>query len=100
MALSSAILEPGLIPESFALHQNQPNPGRPGTVIAFDLPKACDMRLQVFDVSGRQVALLTEGEHEAGRHAVTWDGSAPAGVYFYRINARGYEETRKMMIAR
>ena len=102
----SGVSDPEFIPASFALHPNRPNPGGPGTVIVFDLPEPCAVRLQVFDVSGRQVASLAQGRHPAGRHAVPWNGRAASaehvrtGVYFYRLEAGSFTQTRKMLITR
>ena len=100
VAWTSDAAEQRIIPASFALHQNQPNPGRSETVIVFDLPGACKVRLQIFDVAGRRVATLAKGEHIAGRHAVTWNGQGQAGVYFYNFTAGEFEQTRRMLIAR
>jgi len=102
---SSAVGETELLPTRYVLHANRPNPGRPRTVIVFDLPEPCEVRLRVFDVTGRQVAALTEGLHPAGRHAVPWNGQTvtadrvQTGVYFYRLEAGSFSQTRKMMIA-
>jgi flagellar hook assembly protein FlgD len=86
--------------------QNRPSPFEGSTVIEFGLPKAAEVSLAIFDVSGRQVATLAEGVHEAGYHQVTWTGSRAGGdrvspgVYFYRL-VTGYNVlTRKMLVVK
>jgi hypothetical protein len=79
-----------------------PNPFRLSCAIRFDLPRESDVRLGVFDVSGRLIRTLQNGPMFAGRHVRSWDGAtnfgarAPAGVYFYRLDARDHSgiETR------
>lgn len=94
----------GSLPTQFSLNQNYPNPFNPTTEIAFALPKASTVELSVFNVLGQQVRSLLNQPMEAGLHKVTWDGkdqggsSVSSGVYFYRINAGGFNETRKMML--
>ncbi|MCP3999226.1 MAG: T9SS type A sorting domain-containing protein, partial [bacterium] len=91
-------------PRIFALHQNSPNPFNPVTMIRFDLPRAGQVRLDIIDVSGRHVATLIDGSLEAGRHEQTWRGvddrgrSLSSGLYFYRLSAEGFSETRKMLL--
>jgi agmatine/peptidylarginine deiminase len=90
----------------FSLAQNSPNPFGDVTEIRYELPVACHVRLDVYDVFGRQVAALIDTYQEAGPHVVCWDSktdqgvSRPGGVYFYRFDAPGYSETRKMVLLR
>jgi len=78
---------------------NFPNPFNPSTEIRFDLPRAERVRLTVFDVLGKQTALLKNGMVEAGSHAVLFDGAAlPSGVYFARLEAGGAVRTQKMVL--
>src|SRR5262249_59459015 len=80
---------------AFALAQNQPNPFRTRdvTVVRFTLPEARDVRLDVFDVSGRIVQTLASGPLGPGLHTLTWNGTGrtgarlPSGVYLYRLGA-------------
>jgi PKD repeat protein len=89
---------PGL-PNDFVLHQNYPNPFNPATRIAFSLPQASHVTLEVFDISGRKVATLADGIFSTGEHTLEWDASAHAsGVYLYRIVTDGYAESRKMIL--
>jgi hypothetical protein len=96
-----------VLPTRFALHSSRPNPaGEGGTVIAFDLPIATPISLEVFDLLGRRVASLAEGAYPAGFHTATWDlrdanGSvARPGVYVYRLIAGEFRERRKMSVLR
>lgn len=78
-----------LIPESFALHQNRPNPFNPTTTISFDLPQAAVVTLKILNILGEEVAtLLDRTAMDAGKEEATFDAALlPSGVYFYRISA-------------
>ncbi len=84
----------------------RPNPFNPVTTIAFALPEAGPARLAVYDVSGRLVAVLAEGVHEAGEHEAVWNGRDTAGrqlgsgVYFVRLETAGSVSTRKMVMVK
>jgi len=87
------------LPDAFALSQNYPNPFNPATNVAFDLPVAAHVELVVFNVLGQKVATLIDGDMEAGSHVVEFDGSVvSSGVYFYRLTAGDFSETKKMML--
>jgi hypothetical protein len=94
--------EPGLeLPERPTLHANYPNPFSASTVVRYALPRALDVRLEVFDALGRRVATLAEAEQTAGVHEVTWDTHALAsGVYVARLVAGGAVETRRLLLLR
>lgn len=90
-------------PLVFALHQNRPHPFASTTTFQFDLPRAEQVTLDVLDVQGRRVALVTSGRYPAGSHSVTWEGRsgggrAAAGVYFYRIAAGSFHAQRKLVV--
>ena len=68
-----------LVPDAFALHQNYPNPFNPSTTIRFDLPKAADVRIAVYDLLGREVVRLVDKQMEAGYHRIMWDGKTNQG---------------------
>ncbi len=90
-----------LIPEIFSLSQNYPNPFNPTTNISFTLPRASNVTLEVFNLLGQKVAVLADGMYEAGEHIVTWDASRNAsGVYFYRMQAEGFVESKKMLLVK
>jgi photosystem II stability/assembly factor-like uncharacterized protein len=87
-----------LQPLSFSL-STYPNPFNPSTTIAYDLPKAGHIYLRVFDLLGRQVALLKDGFVDAGNHRMTFDGSGLAsGIYFARLDAGKFSQTKKLML--
>jgi len=89
----------GGIPVTYALSQNYPNPFNPTTGISFTLPQASDVKLEIYNIMGQRVAALVDGHLEAGEHVVQWNASDVAsGVYFYRLHAGEFTETRKMML--
>ena len=91
---------PGL-PDQFMLAQNYPNPFNAQTRLTFTVRNPQSIVLQVYDLLGREVAKLVNGKREAGVHNVTWDAAGlPSGVYFYRLQAGGFVETRKLVLLR
>ncbi|MGM0739866.1 MAG: T9SS type A sorting domain-containing protein, partial [Bacteroidota bacterium] len=87
------------LPREFALQQNYPNPFNPSTRIAFALPQQQHVRLEVYDLLGRRVALLVDEVRPAGAYTVDFDAAAlTSGVYLYRITAGDFNQTRKMML--
>lgn len=87
------------LPETFALYQNYPNPFNPATQISFDLPVASDVELTIFNVLGQKVSTIIDKEMEAGNHVIEWDASNySSGVYFYRVSAENFTETKKMLM--
>jgi endonuclease I len=91
---------------ALTLRQNAPNPFNPATSISFTLPAATNVRLLVYDVSGRLVCALADGEYGSGEHVVTWDGrnangeSAASGVYLCRMESAGRCAERKLVLVR
>jgi hypothetical protein len=89
------------LPGSFALHQNYPNPFNPSTNISFDLTVASDVRLAVYDMLGREVAVLADGRYAPGVHTVAFEaGNLPSGVYLYRLEAGGKKQTRALLLSK
>ena len=87
------------VPAGFSLSQNYPNPFNPRTTIEFALPHAGYVTLRVYNVLGEEIAALANGQHDAGNSNATWDASGlPSGVYFYRLTAGEYVQTRKMVL--
>lgn len=83
----------------FTLHQNYPNPFNPSTIISFSIPEKGNVRLTVFDITGREVARLVDEEMNAGDHAVRFEsGNLPGGVYIYRLQAAGNSLSAKMTL--
>lgn len=89
------------LPERFSLSQNYPNPFNPTTNINFELPQNEQVRLTVYDMIGRSVAILVDQRMEAGSHTVSFDASNLAsGVYIYRIEAGEFTATNKMLLVK
>ena len=87
------------IPIEYSLEQNYPNPFNPSTTIEFSLPKTGNVTLKVFNVLGKEVASLINGQVESGKHKVNFDASnLNSGVYFYRIDAGNFIDTKKMIL--
>jgi hypothetical protein len=115
-------VETALMPATFALSQNYPNPFSPAsgkinsasasTLIGFDLPSNAQVEISVYDLLGRRIATLIDAQKPAGLHTVTWNGkdetgqSVAAGIYFYRLKAvsaaarQVFQAARKMMVQR
>jgi hypothetical protein len=88
-------------PTEFRLWQNYPNPFNPSTTIRYGLPHKSVVQLTVYNTLGQQVATLVQGDQEAGYHEVNFDASGlSSGVYFYRLHAGTYVETRKLLLLR
>lgn len=96
---ATAAEEADAVPARLALHPNYPNPFNPATTIAYDLPEATPVRLAVYDVLGRQVALLVDAMQPAGTHRVAVDAQRWAsGLYLYTLEAAGMRQTRRMLL--
>jgi hypothetical protein len=86
-------------PEYFSLSQNYPNPFNPVTNIEFTLPKASFVRLVVYDILGREVAALLNQNLIAGTYRTDWDASNyTSGVYFYKLEAENFTDTKKLIL--
>ncbi len=89
------------VPAVFSLKQNFPNPFNPSTKIQFSVPKSSFVTVKVFDVSGKEVSTLVNENVNTGTYEVTFDGAGlNSGVYFYRLYAGNYIETKKMMLVK
>jgi hypothetical protein len=89
------------LPTDFRLDQNYPNPFNPSTRISFAVPKTGHVTLTIADALGRMQAVLVDGERPAGTYTVEWNAAnAPSGIYFYRLQAGGFVETKKMILIR
>lgn len=87
------------IPKGFRLEQNFPNPFNPTTSISFHIPSRTFVSLKVFDILGREVAILISEELLAGDHSAHWDATGfPSGTYFYRLQSGSYSETKKLIL--
>lgn len=90
-----------IIPKDFVLHQNYPNPFNPSTKINISIPKNTNLKLSVFDITGKEVKTLLNQQVTPGNYQVTWDaGNAAGGVYFFRLTTNEYSDTKKMLLIR
>ncbi len=96
--IDGATVSAKLLPANFSLGQNYPNPFNPTTTIGFSLPVKSDVSLSIYNITGQLVKEFN-GSFEAGEHTITWDASAQAsGVYFYKLTANNFSETKKMVL--
>ena len=94
-----SLTNPGELPQAYALRQNYPNPFNPTTIISFDMKKAGEVNLAVYNVLGQKLFDLVNGKREAGSYEVECDLSMhSSGVYFYRLETGDFTKTRKMMV--
>jgi hypothetical protein len=99
--VTSVESEKQVVPAGFSLFQNYPNPFNPSTVISYQLLVNSHATLKVYDVLGREVVTLVNEQKSAGVYQVTFDAHLlPSGVYFYRLQAGSYLETRKLVMLR
>lgn len=86
-------------PENLFLYQNYPNPFNPTTIIHYQLPIRTFVKINVYDLLGREITSLVNEEQSAGKHSISFDAqSLPSGIYFYRLTAGSQTITKKMVI--
>ena len=86
---------------SFSIERNYPNPFNPSTRISFSLPEQSFVSIAIYDLLGREIETLVNGEMASGVHAVNWaPGNIAGGVYYYRVVADNYTETKKLIFAK
>lgn len=89
------------IPNKFSLHQNYPNPFNPVTKIKFDIAKNTNVKLSIYDITGKEVLKITDAYMTAGSYSYQWNASGFAsGIYFYRLDAGNYSEVKKMILVK
>lgn len=88
------------VPTTFGLDQNYPNPFNPSTTIHYQVPKQMNVSLRVFNTLGQTVATLVNEQKETGDYQVQWNANVPSGVYFYRLQAGEFMETKKMILTK
>jgi hypothetical protein len=89
------------IPRAYELLPNYPNPFNPTTVVSYQLPATSDVRLSVYDLLGREVAVLVNGKEAPGKYEVTFDArNLASGMYLYRLTAGSFGETKKMFLVK
>ena len=88
------------LPTKFSLSQNYPNPFNPSTTISYSLPKATNISLKILNTLGQEIAMLVNERKDAGSYQVQWNATVPSGIYFYRMQAGEFVETKKMIVLR
>jgi hypothetical protein len=87
------------VPTEFSLQQNYPNPFNPITTIKYSIPKETQVRLEILNVLGERVELLVNEIQTAGAYESVWNASnISSGIYFYRIQAGSFTDTKKMIL--
>jgi cyclomaltodextrinase len=92
------------LPTVLKLHQNFPNPFNPNTIIQFDLPKQEQVKIYIFNILGKEIAVITNSVYSAGTHQVVWNGrtnagmQASSGVYFVRLEDGSLTDTKKIVL--
>jgi photosystem II stability/assembly factor-like uncharacterized protein len=99
--IARGVKEAKEIPTTFSLSQNYPNPFNPSTTIKYGLPKDVKVTLEVYNILGQRVAVLADEAQEAGYHEVVFqNANLASGVYFYRLRAEDFVETKKLIFLR
>ncbi|NQT25749.1 tandem-95 repeat protein [candidate division KSB1 bacterium] len=89
----------GAAPKVFELYENYPNPFNPATTIRYGLPKPSRVRIQIYNVLGRQVATLMNEEMRPGMYEIHWDATGfSSGIYFYKIKAGEWQQVKRMLL--
>ncbi len=92
------------VPDEYQLHQNYPNPFNPTTTIQYELPRKSNVQITIYDLLGRKMNTLVSETQDAGYKSIQWDATndygqpVSAGMYFYRLQADGLTQTRKMIL--
>jgi len=94
------------LPTQFTLDSAYPNPFNPATTIKYATPRTGMVTLKIYNLAGRHVRTLVDGQKTAGFHSIMWDGTdhkgrgVASGAYYYRLQADGFEETHKMLLVK
>jgi hypothetical protein len=95
----TGIKDDNVVLRKFDLFQNYPNPFNPSTTIGYSLPKTANVSLKVFNTLGQEVAALVNELRSPGYYKVQWNASnVTSGIYFYRLQAGEFVETKKMVL--
>lgn len=98
---AATLARPRSLPKIFALDGNYPNPFNLSTVIQYQLPVDCHVRLEVYDLLGRKVATLVDAEQEAGYQSIIWEAlELCSGLYMYKLTAGDFDQVKKMMLVK
>ena len=88
-----------IVPEAYSLSQAYPNPFNPTTTLSFAIPIDSEVILSIYNLQGREISSLINGNMEAGYHSIVWDANSYAsGVYFVKMMAGEYVNTQKLML--
>jgi photosystem II stability/assembly factor-like uncharacterized protein len=88
-------------PVEFKLDQNYPNPFNPVTTISFELPRPARVKISVFDIQGKEIEVIVDKNETSGSYRVEWDAAKySSGIYFYRITAGDFVQTKKMILVK
>jgi hypothetical protein len=98
--IGTGVQDQSVIVTEYALSQNYPNPFNPSTTIRYHVPTVARVSLKVFNMLGQLVATLVDEQKGSGSFMVQWNASVPSGVYFYRLQAGNYVETKRMLLLR
>jgi DNA/RNA endonuclease YhcR with UshA esterase domain len=101
ITIKEPVVEPGVtdVPGTFALHQNYPNPFNPVTTISFDLASASNVKLTIYDLTGRKVQELVNKNMNAGSYDLRWNAShLSSGMYLYRLETPEFTATNKLLL--
>jgi hypothetical protein len=89
----------GGVPSQYKLEQNYPNPFNPSTTIRYSVPEGSNVKITVYDVSGKEVRILADGYKSAGNYALSFSaGDLSSGIYYYRIITNRFTQTNKMLL--
>lgn len=94
------------LPFNFSLSNNYPNPFNPATTINYNVPKASNVKIEIYNSLGQLVNVLKDSFHEAGKYNIVWSGKnsfgnpVSSGIYFYRMSAEGFTLVKKMILMR
>lgn len=90
-----------IIPGKFELYQNFPNPFNSSTKIKFDIPESADVKITLFDLTGREIRIFAYGKISPGRYETAWDASEyPSGIYFVRMTSGNFSSIKKIILLR
>jgi len=91
----------GQIPAAYTLYQNYPNPFNPSTTIKYFIPKTQHVTIKVYDILGREIAVLVNERQQAGEHSLIFNGqNLSSGIYFYRMKTGDFSAIRKSVLTK
>jgi hypothetical protein len=94
------------LPSEYSLGANHPNPFNAVCEIPFALPADSRVRIEIFDIEGREISTVVNGDFSAGMHKAVWNGKdsfgrdVPTGIYLYKMEAGGFAKTRRMLLVK